>query len=89
MLVNIWRLYSRYAVYYKYNITDLESEVLIETSEMKLLVFYLYFAKIKGSGPAFMRILSYIDFYNQFESFKVKNIWSEMAHKDNFNDMCL
>ena len=32
---------------------------------MKLLVIYLYFAEPKGSGPATMRILSYIDFHNQ------------------------
>ena len=32
---------------------------------MKLLVIYLYFAGPKGSGPATMRILSYIDFHNQ------------------------
>ena len=31
---------------------------------MKLLVIYLYFAEPKGSGPATMRILSYIDFHN-------------------------
>ena len=39
---------------------------------MKVLVFYLYFANPKGSGCAFMRILSYIDFYNQFSAFKGK-----------------
>ena len=39
---------------------------------MKVLVFYLYFANSKGSGCAFMRILSYIDFYNQFSAFKGK-----------------
>jgi hypothetical protein len=30
---------------------------------MKLLVFCLYFANLKGTGPAFMRILSYIEFF--------------------------
>ena len=37
---------------------------------MKLLVIYLYFAEPKGSGPATMRILSYIDFHNQLYEFK-------------------
>ena len=46
---------------------------------MKLLVIYLYFAEPKGSGPATMRILSYIDFHNQLyghlilENFMVRN----------------
>ena len=31
VLVNIWRLYSRYALYHRYNILDLESEIVIET----------------------------------------------------------
>ena len=33
---------------------------------MKLLVFCLYFANAKGTGPAFMCILSYIEFYKQW-----------------------
>ena len=41
---------------------------------MKLLVIYLYFAEPKGSGPATMRILSYIDFHNQLYSY-LKKKW--------------
>ena len=54
---------------------------------MKLLVIYLYFAEPKGSGPATMRILSYIDFHNQLYGHlkKKKNLWSEMANQDDSN----
>ena len=37
---------------------------------MKLLVYQLYLAKAKASGPAFKRILSCIDFHNQLYEFK-------------------
>ena len=43
---------------------------------MKLLVIYLYFAEPKGSGPATMRILSYIDFHNQ--------LYGHLKKKKNF-----
>ena len=61
---------------------------------MKLLVIYLYFAEPKGSGPATMRILSYIDFHNQLYGhlkkkkkffFFWKILWSEMANQDDSN----
>ena len=57
-----------------YIILDLVSEVVIQTSVNELLVFYLYFANSKGIRPAFMRILSFIDFYNQRYSSTVHDI---------------
>ena len=68
---------------------------------MKLLVFCLYFANSEGTEPAFMRILSYIEFYKQWHGiwkkkkkrkkiflflfFFLKIIWSEMTHQDDSN----
>ena len=39
---------------------------------MKLVVFYLYFAKTKGLGPAFWRILSCIDYNDDINLSKKK-----------------
>jgi hypothetical protein len=54
---------------------------------MKLLVFYLYFAEQKDSGPAYMRILIFI--INDMVILSKKKIWSEMANQDDSNDKCL